>query len=126
MAGRPFTDWQAYYESYDLPSLMAEGATFPATVAVNQLAAYLVRLIDVACDDPGVSDNDRIKAARLAGSAEDTLRNALAAQDAAALQRFEQALSATFDRVSRFGLYPEVATIIVSGTFSTTRRQGPR
>ena len=122
MTGRPYSDWQAFYESFDFPSLMAEGATLPDEASVNQAAAYLVRLIEVACDDPNLADDDRTKAARLAGSVEDTLRNGLAAQDPAALERFEQALAATFNRISRFALYPDVTRLIVSGMFTATRK----
>ena len=122
MTGRPYADWEAFYESFNFPSLIAEGATLPNSVSVNQLAAYLVRLIDVACDDPDLADGDRTKAARLAGSVEDNLRNDLAAQDPAALKRFEQALAATLNRVCRFGLFPDVAQLIASGVFTATRK----
>jgi hypothetical protein len=52
MTGRPHIDWQEYYASYDFPSLLADGVTWSDTASVNQMGAYLVRLIDVACDDP--------------------------------------------------------------------------
>jgi hypothetical protein len=123
MTGRPHIDWQEYYASYDFPSLLADGVTWSDTASVNQMGAYLVRLIDVACDDPALGDADRIKAARLAGSVEDAIRNGLAAQDPEMLGRFEQALAATLDRASRFALYPQVADVIASGQFAASRKR---
>jgi hypothetical protein len=118
-----FSDWEAHYASDDFESLIEEAAGFRGVAPVNRVCAYLVRLIDVVCDDAKISNDDRIRAMSVIGIVEDTIRNFLGRQDPAALARFERALAATFDRVHRFSLYPQIAEMIASGQFTTTRNQ---
>ena len=118
-----FSDWQAYYAADDFESLIEQAARFRGVAPVDRVCAYLVRLIDVVCDDPNISDDDRIKAMSVIGIVEDAIRDSLGRRDPAALARFERSLGATFDRVRTFSLYPQIVEMIASGQFTTTRNQ---
>jgi hypothetical protein len=120
---REFADWQAYYASDDFESLIKHARGFRGVAPVNRICAYLIRLIDVVCDDPNISNEDRIKAMSVIGIVEDAIRDSLGRRDPAALARFERALASTFDRVHTFSLYPQIAEMIASGQFTTTRNQ---
>jgi len=116
-----FNDWQVYYATYDFTSLVAEAAAFKDILQVSQCCAYLDRLIELACDDPGMSQAKRTQAVSLAGTVEDMIRKFLSSQDPEALDRFERAIVATFDYVRKYCLYPQIAELIASGQFTTTR-----
>jgi hypothetical protein len=103
-----FDEWQQYYDSYDAPAIIAESATFTSSAPVNRMSAFLVRLMDIACDDPSLPYGDRLKAAALAVTTAQLLLPTAGAGPA---------LRATLDRLKTLSTYPAVAAVIEEGAF---------
>jgi len=103
-----FGDWQLHYTSYDAPAIIAEAATFESSIQVNRMSALLVRLMDIACDDPSLHYEERLKAAAIAIAM---------AQLLLPTARVEPALRASLDRLKRFAVYPAIAAVIEEGAF---------
>jgi hypothetical protein len=103
-----FDEWQQYYDSYDAPAIIAESATFESSVPVNRMSAFLVRLMDIACGDPSLAYEERLKAATLAVTTAQLLLPTGAV---------EPALRATLDRLKTFSAYPAIAAVIEEGAF---------
>lgn len=103
-----FDDWQEHYASYDAPGIIAESATLESSIPVNRMLAFMVRLMDIACDDPSLPYGERLKAAALAIT---TARLLLPTAGV------EPALRATLDRLKTFSVYPAIAAVIEEGAF---------
>jgi hypothetical protein len=105
-APRSFSEWEAEYASFDVPSLLAEAATLGADEPFNRAAAMFVRLADLACIEPGLTVKERRQAGKLADAVARDLW-AMTASDAAVRARFLTAFDTTLERVSAgdFGAY---------------------
>lgn len=121
-----FTEFEAKYCDMDFPTMLGNFSTWPEEVAINQIMAAMVRLIDLACDDERTPNEQKLKAAELAAVCEDTIRSRLSAEgNEAKLLTFENALAVTHDGLKRYALYPKIAELIIkkhrphSGTFET-------
>lgn len=110
MTGGSFSEWQAEYASFDLPSIVAEAATLNDVEPVNRLAGLFVRLVEVVCGEPALSPEDTLRAIRLGRALASDLR--AAAPDDATRVRIEAAISATVGRMERFSAFPENAALI--------------
>jgi hypothetical protein len=103
-----FDEWQQHYASYDHPSLVAEASTFKEIIPFNRMAAFLVRLMDVACDDASLPYEERLKAATMAVTTAHILLPT---------PGFEAAFRATLEKLQKFSIYPAIASAVEEGTF---------
>lgn len=110
--------YEAYYSNLTYQELVADAQALPDVAALNRLIALFNRLIELSCEDPTVSPDDRYRAASLSGSIEDQIRTSLSPE---VVQRFDLAATASIDHLITYALYPDMAGRIQSGEFSAVR-----
>ncbi|MGB6491463.1 MAG: hypothetical protein WBF10_08455 [Methylovirgula sp.] len=115
-----FSDFEAYHANLRFADIMADIQEWPDITAFNRTLACMERLINLACDDPAVSPQERLKAGQMADVIEKAARTMFSSglADSDAYERFQRALRATHDYIRNYAYFSDMAEKIITGDFA--------